>query len=48
MNKCSGGSEMWCRRRMRKFTHLLKNEKLLHRVEKEGNILRTMKGRKAD
>jgi hypothetical protein len=47
MNKCFGGSEMWCRR-MRKCIHLLKNEKLFHRVENERNILRTMKGRKAD
>jgi hypothetical protein len=37
--------EMWCWRRMEKvsWTEHVNNEEVLHRVEKEGNILHTVK-----
>ena len=43
-------SEMWCWRRMEKiiWTDCVRNEKVLHRVKKEKNILHTVKRRKAN
>jgi hypothetical protein len=43
-------SEMWCWRRMEKisWTDRVKNEKVLHRVKEERNILDTIKRRKVN
>jgi hypothetical protein len=42
--------EMWCWRRMEKisWTDRVRNEDVLHRVKEEGNILHTLKRRKAN
>jgi hypothetical protein len=42
--------EMWCCRRMEKFswTDRVRNEEVLHRVKEERNILHTIRRRKAN
>jgi hypothetical protein len=42
--------EMWCWRRMEKinWTDRVRNEKVLHRVKEERNIVHTIKRRKAN
>jgi hypothetical protein len=48
--KYVGSFEMWCWRRMEKisWTDRVRNEEVLHRVEEERNILRTVKRRKTN
>jgi hypothetical protein len=43
-------SEMSCWRRMEKIrrTDRVRSEEVIHRVQEEGNILHTVKGRKAN
>jgi hypothetical protein len=47
--KYLGSFEIWCWRRKKfRWTDLVRNEELLHRVKEERNILHTIKGRKAN
>jgi hypothetical protein len=49
-HKCLESFEMWCWRRMAKFswTDRVRNEEVLHRVKEERNIVHTVKRRKAN
>jgi hypothetical protein len=48
--KCLETFEMWCWRRVEKisWTDRVRNEKVLHRVKEERNILHTIKRRNAN